>query len=470
MTNEIASELADSDRGYIIAPAGYGKTEVIAMAVGLETEGKQLLLTHTHAGVRSLRERLKRHEISSKRFRVDTIAGWSLRLASSYPQLSGLEASQPLEDQWSQVYPAVIKALQHSTIQEVVAISYSGVYVDEYQDCTKSQHELVMGLAQFLPCRVLGDPLQGIFDFNKQDPIVDWEEDVERNFPALSELQEPWRWKENNPELGGWLEEARAALLNGDKIDLRKAPRDSVRWIRKEKHGQAAPRACLAAIKKEGTVCAIHKWPRPAHRLASQLGGVFTSMEEIECRDLMSWAGVLDAAEGGEKVVELIEGAARCWTSVSKELRSIKDAFAKERESRARKYPQILEAMRAVAAEKGGFSSVKQALNACTKVDGANLYRREFWQEMFRTIDAYETGNYESLRDAAWHIRNQVRVVGNRLDHRIVSRTLLIKGLEFDHVIVADADLLTDPKNLYVALTRGSKSLTIISDQPVLHR
>jgi DNA helicase IV len=55
------------------------------------------------------------------------------------------------------------------------------------------------------------------------------------------------------------------------------------------------------------------------------------------------------------------------------------------------------------------------------------------------------------------------------VDRRIVSRTLLIKGLEFDHAIVANADEL-DAKELYVAITRGSKSLTILSAKPVIQK
>jgi hypothetical protein len=35
-------------------------------------------------------------------------------------------------------------------------------------------------LAELLPCRILGDPLQGIFGFN-EDPLVDWN-------PTLKEL------------------------------------------------------------------------------------------------------------------------------------------------------------------------------------------------------------------------------------------------------------------------------------------
>ena len=48
-----------------------------------------------------------------------------------------------------------------------------------------------------------------------------------------------------------------------------------------------------------------------------------------------------------------------------------------------------------------------------------------------------------------------------------VGTTLLVKGLEFHHAVVLDADAY-DAKNLYVALTRGAKSLTVVSRAPVI--
>jgi len=46
----------------IIAPAGYGKTEEIADAVNF-CSGKQLILTHTRAGVAALRDRMRTKQI-----------------------------------------------------------------------------------------------------------------------------------------------------------------------------------------------------------------------------------------------------------------------------------------------------------------------------------------------------------------------------------------------------------------------
>jgi DNA helicase-2/ATP-dependent DNA helicase PcrA len=59
-------------------------------------------------------------------------------------------------------------------------------------------------------------------------------------------------------------------------------------------------------------------------------------------------------------------------------------------------------------------------------------------------------------------VRDRGRQTGRRVEYRTVSRTLLVKGLEFDHAIVLNADA-HNRSNLYVALTRGSRSLTVLS-------
>ena len=199
MSDEIALQLANASNAFLIAPAGYGKTELIARAVALQDQGKALLLTHTHAGVRSMRARLKRLGVSTKQYRVDTIASWALKLAASYPKISGITNDQPVGNQWKEVYQYAQNATQNRNIKSVIEKSYAGVYIDEYQDCTKSQHGLVIALSELLQARILGDPMQGIFGFD-DDPLIDWSADIIPHFEELELLTEPWRWKEENPE------------------------------------------------------------------------------------------------------------------------------------------------------------------------------------------------------------------------------------------------------------------------------
>jgi hypothetical protein len=466
MSDEIEIQLANQETSFLIAPAGYGKTELIAKAVAANEEGKELVLTHTHAGVRSLRDRLKRLGVSPSRYNVDTIASWSLKLAASYPKLSNIPNVQPQGNEWKETYTAAANALAYDNIHTIIEHSYRGVYVDEYQDCTQSQHELILTLKKLLPVRVLGDPLQGIFGFD-DDPLIDWEVDVYPHFEELDQLKEPWRWKEVNPDLGAWLEDVRTALIAGEEIDLRRSPRRSVTWIRADQN--AARNACFAASRLNGSVVAIQKWPNQAHSLASQLRGVYTSMEEVECRDLLRWAHALDQAGAYERAAIVIDGASLCWTGMRGELRNIHDAFAAGRIPRSRKYPQIVESLVNVIQNPDDHSPILSSLEHC-RTAGDILYRQELWREMRRALEAFHLGEFASLEDAAWHIRNQARREGRRLAPRIVSRTLLIKGLEFDHTVVADADSLDDPKNLYVALTRSARSLAIVANSPIIRR
>ena len=80
--------LARAERASVVAPAGCGKTELIVRAVEATPSGRALVLTHTHAGVRALRERLARRGVRRDCARVDTIAGWCLRMAAAYPARS----------------------------------------------------------------------------------------------------------------------------------------------------------------------------------------------------------------------------------------------------------------------------------------------------------------------------------------------------------------------------------------------
>ena len=60
------------------------------------------------------------------------------------------------------------------------------------------------------------------------------------------------------------------------------------------------------------------------------------------------------------------------------------------------------------------------------------------------------------------------QTVGRPLPRRAVGSTLLLKGLEAEAAVILNADNL-DARNLYVAMTRGSKKLTICSKSSVLN-
>ena len=220
-------DLLAIDRGLVTAPAGCGKTELIALAIARHKGPKPVLvLTHTNAGVAALRGRLNRTGIPSKNYRLATLDGWAMRLISTFPMRSGhsqelLELSDPKSD-YPEIRRRASKLLLSGSIADVLAASYDRVMVDEYQDCSTFQHAIVVHTAEVLPTVVLGDSLQAIFNFGT-DALADWDTEVCKEFPEVGTLSTPWRWiNAKTEELGQWLLEVRKTLIKRQPVNLKK--------------------------------------------------------------------------------------------------------------------------------------------------------------------------------------------------------------------------------------------------------
>jgi hypothetical protein len=467
MSMNDAQALASARRCYQIAPAGCGKTQLIADAVAQHSSGRVLILTHTHAGVDALRRRLTKATAKPANSEVDTIASWALRYASAFPISSGLANHAPQDTKhWSEVYAACLKLLAISPICEVIAASYSAVFVDEYQDCSVEQHTIICKLADFLPCRLLGDPLQGIFDFNKTE-MVDWKKHIEPTFSALPELSKPWRWENvDNAKLGAWLFEVRKALTNGSPINLSTVPA-CVTWIRSPSDGTMQHTQRLKVLKMaaelNGSVVAIMKWEAECNKLVSNLPFQYGNLETMACDDLMDAAEALDNSIGVARMDVVVEFACKCANGLKAELKTVVLVLrgAAKRQNRQYTRQREMELLATVISDKT-LETVGAVLEGLIRTPNVTLWRKELHYEMQRTLKEFATGAHSSLKAAAWAVRNRTRHSERRMGQRIVSRTLLVKGLEFDHCVVLNADALT-LRELYVALTRGAKSITIIS-------
>lgn len=462
-----AEALARARRACVTAAAGCGKTQLISEAIAKHGEGRQLVLTHTHAGVDALRSRLKALSAKSGSFAIDTLAGWALRYATAFPKTSSVASAKPgNKAEWDAVYEGAAKALAVPAIRKVLAASYGGIYVDEYQDCTVQQHKLVTTFSSIIPTRVLGDPLQGIFDFGDNTP-VSWARDVAGTFESLPGPTAPRRWAGKNEQLGAWLNTIRAALLSGARFDLRGPTVTFVQLTEGPSPLQAVGICLEAARKLEGSIVAIHKLPQQCHWVANKLKGIYSCVEPIESDDLLKFAESLEDAGGHARAAAAIDFAAKCMTAAGPALKSARAALAKGGMPKGRKIElaRPLAALGRVA-DSGSLVAVAEALEAMADIPGAAIYRRELLDEGLRALRDHDPAEHASIKDAIWLVRNRTRQRGRRLARCTVGRTLLIKGLEFDHVIILAADGL-QPKDLYVALTRGTRSLTILARSPV---
>ena len=459
MPDEIQPEiLAKSHNIVVVAAAGCGKTELITRAVNF-TKGKELILTHTHAGVNSILNRLKKYCITPKKFSVETIASFCLRYSLAYPQFTDFHIEEDKPINYKKATVGACRLFETIWGGKILQESFSGIYVDEYQDCSVSQHELILRLREILPLRILGDPLQGIFDFISDDSLVDWENGVSKLF-SHAELFYPWRWHKNNPDLGEWLSSVRKKIENKEIIDFRELPINCTHMIVSPEEQR---NICFQSLKHKEPTVAIHKWSEEAHSFAKRLSGSFSSMEEIECKDLIKFCKSFEENDGNSLVLDLIKFCSKCFTVVSTELAQIKKLFEENRESSRLKVNRpIYELLISLKNEKNWVIFI-EVLNLISNIKDANNTRREIWYEMNRALKEKIIHPDKKLHVIAANNRSITSQIGRKQYRYIVSRTTLIKGLEYDHSILLNADELS-PKELYVAMTRGSKRLSVLSE------
>jgi hypothetical protein len=456
--DEVVEAFLDSNRALVVAAAGCGKTELIARTVAHPRSERQLVLTHTHAGVAALKRRFDLLRVPPEKYRLDTIAGWCLMYATAYPNLSGLSADGDANPHWPSVYPASLGVVGRVLGRRVVAASYDGVLVDEYQDCSASQHMVVAALAETVPCRVVGDPLQAIFGFRRDDPMVAWP-DVEAFFQRMPDLETPWRWGSANRHLGEWLIDARRQLLlNGQLTIDRSAPVEWVRW-----DGDAELECCRTWLGTHtDRVVAIKKWPTDCIRVAARLGGRFEVVEAFDDADLPALADSATTASGYE-IVGLVHGYVReRMTGVGPDLDDLVSAVAEGRSThRFRTHLDHRDRLERVAVSPTPENLVA-LLEGFRHQRGWWIYRPEGWYQLRSALQECDGIGLGNLPEAVAAVRTRARHRGRHAPRRTLGTTLLVKGLEFDDAMVLGADSLS-VNDLYVAITRASRSLRILS-------
>lgn len=302
--------------------------------------------------------------------------------------------------------------------------------------------------------------MQGIFDFG--DGIVDWSRDVDAAFERLADLDTPHRWLRANPELGQWLITARHALQTGAPLP---DPGDVVAHGPAERQEQL--RVCRRLARKENAqVVAVHGYDNQAHAFAKQLRGQYISIEEMACRSLMTAAAALDAAQATQRPLVLLDFLAEGTSNTSRYLRPARHRYEQGQLATARSdsvHRPAVDALNAVA-HTSEPEQILYAIDTVLRLPDVYMHRRELIREMRRTLRYKADNPGDSFEDAAWRVRDVTRRAGRRLPRLIVGRSFLVKGLEFDHVVVLDADVLTTPQQMYVAITRGARSLTLLGE------
>jgi len=459
------------DRGSVTAPAGCGKTQLIADTLCLQDGPKPILiLTHTNAGAAALRARLQRARVPGSAYRVATIDGLAMRLIGMFPLRSGHEPRVLEINDARNDYPAIRTAaqqlLQAGHISDALRATYSRLIVDEYQDCNLVQHAIVDALAMVLPAAVLGDPMQAIFGF-AGNQLVHWQNHVESRFPAVGALGTPWRWRNTGTEaLGRWLLDARAQLEAGQGVDLQGAPGE-VQWVQLNAANADQQRRIAAqtrTVGQEETVLIIGdaRNPRGRHQFTSQTPGA-TSVEAVDLGDLVGFARRFNIG-AANALDQLVNFAADVMTQVGAV--NLLARVETIRQGRARTPPTPAEAAAVAFAGAPNLSAALYLLQQLEDQAHARVFRPEMLR-CCRSAMRTATASGTSLLDAVLQARERNRHFGRPVSRRAVGSTLLLKGLEADVVVILHPEMMDAP-NLYVALTRGARRLIVCSNVAVL--
>lgn len=457
--------------GSVTAPAGCGKTQLIADTLKDYVSDKPaLVLTHTNAGKGALEARLAKAGVPKCAYRVATIDSWAIRLISKFPARSGHNPSILKLENPGRDYPAIRNAawrlLSQNDITDALQATYSCLIVDEYQDCTLPQHNIIGWAANTLSTRVLGDPLQAIFGF--REATVDWQTDVHRLFPPLGQLQIPWRWRNAGAEaLGQWLLDIRQVLLSGHPLDLREAPPE-VTWVPLDTDPSTALTQRIEAARTRapgnGTVLVIgdSTSPHGQRQVASLTPGAIT-VEAVDLRDLTEFGRSFEPRRTNS-LNTLLDFASKLMTNL--DLAELKRRLISLRENTAHKEATEVEAAALAFLEAPSFCSALEVMRMLREKQNVRVYRPDVLHVCLSAMRMASSGE-STFYDAVVQAREKNRHLGRPVARRAVGSTLLLKGLEADVVVVLSPENM-NAKHLYVALTRGAKQVVICSSSPIL--
>lgn len=491
MPEELPDDLRSDAAAFIDAlpasiemPAGAGKTHLLAAAAKHVTDvgGKVLVITHTNAGVHAVRARLKRFGASSG-VHVTTITSMAFRLARAYPVLGELIVPRLMVPDDSQAYVrAAARVLSNSHLHAVIAASYSHVLVDEYQDCNTEHHALVLKLKDAVGrVGILGDPLQAIFGFS--EPLPDWGQVLEDFPPFLGITPKPHRWAGHNEALGAWLLGVRKHLTEGAVLTLADPSYPAgVTFTDITGNYQGVTNAAMSALKHpvgETVLIISARHLSGGRAIASKLDGRYTVMEEIagsymsaaltelvdvEPEGYASWlfeftkkchakSGILDPSPLG-----------KCYE------RGAPGGYLLKTSTRREPVRVVIEALDQVVTNPT-LGQLATAMDVIPSAVGIKLHSHEAWLDVKTAIrGAGAKGDDKSVLHAELaKARDSLRHAGRRERRLVISRTLLVKGLEYDHVIIADAANHSEVNDLYVALTRARKTIHILANGTTLN-
>lgn len=463
----------EHEKSMLIAPAGFGKSYTIAESLKhTESHGKQLILTHTHAGVASIKQKIISHGIKSSTYSVETISSFAQKYVLSFYTGNDIPDQDDSKNYYPFIIDKAISLLKLNPIKNVVASSYSGLFVDEYQDCNIKQHELVLLLADFLPTRILGDFLQGIFNFGGVDLVnMNNPEQMGEFANSTYNLTQPQRWLNgNNLALGQDLLNIRNLLINNLPIDLLQFKSIEFRLISNSQE-LINYNFMIKLLSDEKSLLIID--PNSVNatsriKFIQRYKNIPRMIESIDDKLFYNLSKELDKINNTNVVTQIIIISIALFNKTGIDnwfnSKGLKNKVKSEDKVLSN---SILNKVKCFETQNS-YITISTILKEISTLPEVKCYRKELFLTLWKALEDAEYNNI-TVYEAMVQRRNLIRRSGRKIFGKCIGTTLLTKGLEFDTVVLINAHNFKCPKNLYVAMTRASKKLIIFSESQILN-
>lgn len=454
------------EKSLLIAPAGFGKTYSLANCLEQAPDDKrQLILTHTHAGIASIKEKVSKFNIPASKYHIETITGF----AQKYTLAFYCQKDIPLQENSQLYYPFIVRKATElfnlKTIQKTISYSYDGLFVDEYQDCTDIQHQMIAVLSQILPVHILGDPMQGIFDFNGN--LVDFNKDLS-DYEEVKQLETPWRWiNVGRNDLGIDLKEIRTKLQQNEIIKL--SNYKSIETFICGENDWYQPRTLyrntLMRLLNEESLLIIHPITssiEPRLKVLKSYNNRLTLLESIDSKDAYTIAKSIDSYDNKSAILFVRELAYSLFNKTGLDNWFNTKGFKRKTDNLSKRKIDELQKIINEIQVKIDYSKLSIVIKKIKNLSEIKCYRKDLVFSICRALIVAESENI-TVYEAMISHKNTIRRVGRKVYGKCIGTTLLTKGLEFDTVAILNAHKFDNYKHFYVAITRACKRLIIFT-------
>jgi DNA helicase-2/ATP-dependent DNA helicase PcrA len=272
--------------------------------------------------------------------------------------------------------------------------------------------------------------------------------------------------------LGAWLLKCRNDLQGKGQVDLSRGPstiiHETLVGDSKEVRYREKVKLVIKALNaQKGEKCiVIGNSQNEAGRALLARDVKASAVEPIACKRLVKFVKELEGSQGSERLNVVLELVKDVMSGA--EVAALKNVVKAVTAGKRKKQLDVRQAACVEITRSQDLKPILHLLEEIRKQPSVWIYRRELYSALCAALRVIISGTHASLLDAVWEIQNRRRHVGRRFAKRSIGSTLLVKGLEFDHAIIVDVDSFKR-NDLYVALTRASRSVTVISESCILN-